>query len=338
MNKCFLTGFVIFFLSVLPAVSSEPVYSIDYSPRAEPGSIYPVRFQEQWMRVHEELKVILVDSQENVVVKGRSFLLGGRVNSALAASRGDGGEAVVLIAVPNTLSPGEYELRFFGISGDDADQEKLIMSDKVDVVERSFESMNIALKESLTKMRRSPNPKKTKQAREIQRIYGTFNPESVYDGERWIVPLEEYKYITSSFGDRRIYEYSDGDTARSIHNGVDLAAPEGTPVKASAGGRVAVAEDRIISGKSVVIEHLPGMYSIYFHLDSLDVEKGDWVEQGERIGTVGETGLATGSHLHWEVRLNGEPMDPWELTKTGIFEIISITEGPLRGHEDSEGG
>ncbi len=343
MYKRLLTAIAILLLSALPSVSAEPLYSIEYSRRVKPGSIYSVRFQEQWRYVYREMRVVLADSGEETLVEGRSFLLDGDASGEEGsgedgASESNKAHAVVLMGIPSTLSAGEYELRFFGIPMGNSDEAELIVSDTVTVAKSSFDSMNIVLKESLTDLRRSPDSKKREQAREIHRVYGTFNRNSVYETERWKVPLGEYKYITGSFGDRRVYEYSDGSTAQSVHNGVDLAAAVGTPVMASAAGRVVLAEDRVISGESVVIEHLPGLYSIYFHLDSLDVEEGDHVVKGERIGTVGMTGLATGPHLHWEVRLNGEPVDPWELTKSGIFETISALERPLTGPEESEGG
>ena len=71
-----------------------------------------------------------------------------------------------------------------------------------------------------------------------------------------------------------------------------------------------MAENRISTGWSIVIEHLPGVYSLYYHMDSLTVEKGDMVKQGTLIGYSGATGLATGPHLHWEVRVNGNAVNP----------------------------
>ena len=71
-----------------------------------------------------------------------------------------------------------------------------------------------------------------------------------------------------------------------------------------------MAESRISSGLSVVIEHMPGLYSLYYHLDSMNVKVGDMVKSGDKVGLSGSTGLATGPHLHWEVRLNGEAVNP----------------------------
>jgi murein DD-endopeptidase MepM/ murein hydrolase activator NlpD len=71
-----------------------------------------------------------------------------------------------------------------------------------------------------------------------------------------------------------------------------------------------MAENRISTGYSIVIEHLPGLYSLYYHLSKMDVKEGDMVKKGQLIGLSGSTGLATGPHLHWEMRLNGEAVRP----------------------------
>ena len=71
-----------------------------------------------------------------------------------------------------------------------------------------------------------------------------------------------------------------------------------------------MAESRISTGWSVVVEHLPGLYSLYYHMSELSVKEGDMVSQGQLLGKSGATGLATGPHLHWEVRLNGSAVRP----------------------------
>ena len=71
-----------------------------------------------------------------------------------------------------------------------------------------------------------------------------------------------------------------------------------------------LARERIVTGLSVAIEHLPGVYSLYYHLARIVVREGQRVSAGAAVGTVGSTGLATGPHLHWEVRAAGVAIDP----------------------------
>ena len=82
-----------------------------------------------------------------------------------------------------------------------------------------------------------------------------------------------------------------------------------------------MAQFRIITGFTVVVEHLSGVYSLYYHLARLDVAAGERVAAGTAVGTVGSTGLATGPHLHWEVRAAGVAVDPDVLVTTPLVDI-----------------
>ncbi len=94
------------------------------------------------------------------------------------------------------------------------------------------------------------------------------------------------------------------------HTGIDIAAPRGTPNKAADGGVVIFAGWSGNYGKLVIIDHENGFTTYYAHNDTITVKKGQRVAKGDVIGTVGSTGRATGSHLHFEVRKNGVPVDP----------------------------
>ncbi len=99
------------------------------------------------------------------------------------------------------------------------------------------------------------------------------------------------------------------------HTGVDLAVPEGTPVFATASGRVvAVGRDQRL-GRYVRIRHAKGYETVYAHLDSATVRVGDSVRTADMVGFAGSTGTTTGPHVHYEVYKNGEPVDPAELVR-----------------------
>lgn len=95
-----------------------------------------------------------------------------------------------------------------------------------------------------------------------------------------------------------------------LHTGWDYAGAIGTPVRAAAGGQVVAAGHEGAYGKLVVIDHGRGLQTAYAHLSQIDVAEGACVESGMRIGAVGVTGLSAGPHLHFEVRKDGEPIDP----------------------------
>lgn len=111
---------------------------------------------------------------------------------------------------------------------------------------------------------------------------------------------------SATFGLRR---YFNGQ-ARRPHGGMDIAAPEGTPVIAAGTGRVADIGDYVFSGLTVILDHGQGMLSLYAHLKSIGVSAGQALAAGDAIGEVGATGRVTGPHLHFSVYLNAVAVNP----------------------------
>ena len=121
----------------------------------------------------------------------------------------------------------------------------------------------------------------------------------------WIRPCS-YVMMTSPFG----YRTPPTGGASSYHQGVDLAGPEGTPIYAARSGRVTIAGWGNAAGYYVTINHLDGFSSIYMHLSSYCVSSGATVSQGQLIGYMGNTGVSTGSHLHFGIAYNGAYVNP----------------------------
>ncbi len=97
---------------------------------------------------------------------------------------------------------------------------------------------------------------------------------------------------------------------RNPHSGMDIAAPQGRPVKATESGTVIWVGNLFFSGNTIYIDHGNGVLSLYAHLSKITVNKGQQVKRGDIIGNVGKTGRVTGAHLHWSVFLNGNAVDP----------------------------
>jgi len=195
----------------------------------------------------------------------------------------------------------------------------------LEVRARDFARQTIPLNRSLTQLRAEPDTRKAAEAERMWSLVSEFHPEAVHHSGPFILPVTGGRF-TSHFGDRRTYRYVDGASANAVHWGVDIAAPTGTPVRAGGAGRVVMVADRVISGNTVVIEHLPGVYGLHYHLDEAHVAVGDRVGAEDVIGTVGATGLATGPHLHWEVRVSRVPVEPDVLISAGLIDIDSISE------------
>lgn len=129
------------------------------------------------------------------------------------------------------------------------------------------------------------------------------------DGFDW--PLEAFR-VTSRWGSQRVLN---GTPARP-HYGIDLAAPQGTVIRAPAAGRVALAESGLhFEGGLVLIDHGQGLITAYLHLSRIDVAAGQDLRQGEPIARVGMTGRATGPHLCWRMKWRDRNLDPSLLVK-----------------------
>lgn len=142
------------------------------------------------------------------------------------------------------------------------------------------------------------------EAEVVNAAYAAAKPLPVWR-EPFLLPTEGR--LTSGFGVLR--RFVRGGPV-SFHHGTDIAAPVGTPIIATNDGTVVVAGFYPIKGGLVVIDHGGGVFSLYFHQARLHVQVGDLVTRGELIGEMGSTGLSTGPHLHWEMRVGGVATDP----------------------------
>lgn len=296
MKRFVLISFVL--LSICSVVSALPRLHVE--PEALPGD--PVRvilFDEQPLT---SITARLENEEGVVIVQNPGFYMP-------VTEDGEGESAhgiwISLLGIPSTASAGEYLLHVAGKS----ESEPFILSTPVTILNRPFRKEDIPLSTPMSELRTSDDPKKFEETKEMSELLRTFDNRALYHTEAFSPPLIE-AVVSSFFGDRRTFLYSDGTKANAIHFGIDLVKPAGTEVTACGRGKVVFAGKRIITGETIVIEHLPGVYSLYYHLRQCTVSEADMVDRGDVIGTVGSTGLVTGAHLHWEIRIGGIPVSP----------------------------
>ena len=126
-------------------------------------------------------------------------------------------------------------------------------------------------------------------------------------------PLSGELEQTSAFG----YRLDPFTRSAALHSGVDFRVPYGAPVRATAGGRVTAAEYSGGYGNMVEVEHEGGVATRYGHLSAISVVVGQKIELGQVVGRAGSTGRSTGTHLHYETRIDGEPVNPVRFLEAG---------------------
>ncbi|MCD8531281.1 MAG: M23 family metallopeptidase [Saccharospirillaceae bacterium] len=133
-------------------------------------------------------------------------------------------------------------------------------------------------------------------------VYTHYSPARPWQPMAWPV----YGEMSSAFGLKRFFN----GEQRNPHSGLDIAAATGTPILAPADGKVVLTGDFFFNGNSVFIDHGQGLISMFCHMSVIEVEAGEEIIAGERLGQVGATGRATGPHLHWTVSLNNARINP----------------------------
>lgn len=175
---------------------------------------------------------------------------------------------------------------------------------------KTFIREDIPLDKENTALRTAPDPAKTAESLAFAKIFQARDPTALFATGAMAKPLTVAWRETATFADERRYLYFGGGGDSIRHGGIDIGAKEGSPVLACAPGRVVFAGPRIVTGNTIVLEHLPGLFSLYMHLSAIAVSEGEVVAQGQKIGLVGSTGLSTGPHLHWELRVGETSVNP----------------------------
>ncbi len=212
---------------------------------------------------------------------------------------------LAIIGIDLGVKPGIYPLTIYT---KDSAGEWGTFKKQITISAREFPVKRLWVKEEYVTPPVEVRERIRRESELLLSIYQRFTSEWLGEGT-FILPANGK--VFDNFGERRIYN----DQPRSSHGGVDISVPTGTPVLASNSGEVVLASDLYFSGKTVIIDHGLGLFSLYCHFSKFKVKRGQHVQRGDVIGEVGATGRVTGPHLHWGIKIFGSRVDPHSLLR-----------------------
>lgn len=208
----------------------------------------------------------------------------------------DGQRWIAVVGIPLTAKAGTESITVKGQQG--------TYAVNFTVTYKNYREQHIKLKN-----KRQVNPNKQDQqriAKELNEQLAAYQKFSDRIPSNVMFDFPVSGRLSSPFGLRRFFNGEE----RNPHSGLDLAVPQGMPIKAPADGEIILIGDYFFNGKTVFIDHGQGLISMFCHLSAIDVKLGQQVKRGEVVAKVGATGRATGPHLHWNVSLNNARVDP----------------------------
>ena len=281
-------------LSLLFLLSLSPAsFGGEGGPGAAEGGSFPVRLSS-WRPAQGEPVVVEVSpppGADDVVMiwKGQEIPM----------KRDAPGRFLGLIGIDLLEKPGKAVLSFRAMEAGKAIRFEV----EVGIREGDFPVQELTLPKEMTQFDRATLDRIDREARRLAERFSRVSSLPAWSVP-FLPPVEGFH--PKGFGARRVIN----GEPRSPHAGVDVNLPEGTPVVATADGTVAFAGEQFFGGNSVVLDHGGGVFSLYYHLREYLVSEGDRVARGQRIGSVGASGRATGPHIHFGVRAAGGRIDP----------------------------
>jgi murein DD-endopeptidase MepM/ murein hydrolase activator NlpD len=178
------------------------------------------------------------------------------------------------------------------------------VSGDLQIVPRTYTVQHLTVARTMAELDPATERRAVEETERLRSTYRAISGERLWRGP-WLRPVAGDAPGTG-FGARRVIN----GQPRSPHSGIDFPAAVGTPVVAANRGRVALVGEFFFPGRLVILDHGLGLYTAYFHLDTILVTSGQLVKAGEVLGTVGMTGRVTGPHLHFGAQVGGSRIDP----------------------------
>ncbi|MBM4334074.1 MAG: M23 family metallopeptidase [Deltaproteobacteria bacterium] len=210
-----------------------------------------------------------------------------------------------LLGIDLNTEPAIYKLKLVAEGGNRRVYTSALLL-KVEKV--NFKTQTLSLPSSMVDLDPQTLERVDREEKRLKALFRGYRDERLWSGA-FVRPVSGE--LTTAFGLRRVIN----GQPKSPHTGVDLKAEEGTPVLACNSGVVALVDQLFFSGKSVVLDHGWGTYSMYFHLSETLVNEAEKVRTGVILGRVGSTGRSSGPHLHWGIRISGARVDPLALLR-----------------------
>ena len=229
-----------------------------------------------------------------------------------AAAPGSLAEQIALIPTPALLPPDIYD---FALSYATSAGVPITRTWPIEVVAGPYASQEIVLSDEVSELL-APEIREAEFER-VSAVWSQVTARTLWR-DSFLRPIGVDFATTSPFGTRRSYN---GGPYSSYHAGQDFGAPEGTPIVAPADGTVALAAPLQVRGNAVILDHGRGIFTGYWHMVQLNVEAGQQVAAGDVLGLVGTTGLSTGAHLHWELRVRGVAVDPVQFLNEPLLPL-----------------
>lgn len=276
------------------------VFAVSYNEKVNPGDAIFIKLKIDGKikkaKTIEPIAFVEFHSEEKRLEKSNFYYLSSKKKNEMLSG----------IPISSFLHTGKFTLE---ITCQGFSEQDISFNLPVEVIEKEFDEYRLPISDDMTSLRTDTSPKRVSESELLNDTLSKITITDVYQYNQFVSPVKSTRR-TSPFAQRRLYVYPSGKTSTGLHCGVDYGVPTGTEVSSCGAGKVVLAASRIVTGYSVVIEHLPGLYSIYYHMSALKVKEGQMVKQGDLIGLSGSTGFATGPHLHFEIRLNSICVNP----------------------------
>lgn len=279
------------------------VFFFAYPPFLYAKSTVRVSFSSKSLKQGEVLLVNVTDKNGISTISGTMF------NKPVNFFKNSTGKKyTALVGIDMDTKPDRHKLTLLI---EDKNGKKTTKRYRIRVKPARFGTQELTLPPDKVTLNEETLKKVEIEKDKIGKVWEVFTDVRLWDGN-FIQPVEGE--MSDNFGLRRIIN----GEQKSPHTGVDIDAPEGAPVLASNSGIALFTDDQFFSGRTLIIDHGLGLFTMYFHLSEILVTDMANVKKGEVIAKAGKTGRATGPHLHWGVRLNGARINPLALMSLGL--------------------